>query len=382
MDMKEGKDKGDGNITFTPERGVNKYYFSEKIPLDHTISLIEPDNTSRAILMPHINEKIKIDFFPKDEKGYYFELPGSKYAGKKLSFRVCHFKRSAQISIFITCSIVGGTGNGMIMDLTAMVKDIFKDFWPAPKIYGILVLPSAFKRVVYNRNAKGNAYAALKEIDFFMSGNTFKAQYPSGRKVEIKDRLFEDGMLYLLDVKNMGGNSLQGRDQVQELTGQFIATFVTSTVGGAIEENLIDFLKETEAREDYKHIVMNVKKKIDTEGGVGKASMDSLAEALNTLGMMARNPSSEKMLFRREYSLVVRDILDGDGTGDRAQLQNISKERLRDKLDTYVTSSKFRLESDPTLLDRTKISTFLDSMNEKLPEIVVWEVKVNNKIIK
>jgi len=240
MDIKEGDDKNDETITFVTERGVNKYHFNDKIPSDHTIALIEPDNTARAILMPHISEKIKIDFFPKDERGYYFELPGSKYAGKKLSFRVRHFKRSAQISIFITCSIVGGTGNGMIMDLTAMVKDIFKDFWPSPRIYGILVLPSAFKRVVYNRNARGNAYAALKEIDFFMSGNTFKAEYPGGRKVEVKDRLFEDGMLYLLDVENMGGNSLQGRDQVQELTGQFIATFVASTVGGAIEERMVN----------------------------------------------------------------------------------------------------------------------------------------------
>ncbi len=149
-------------------------------------------------------------------------------------------KRGGQISIFITCSIVGGTGNGMILDLAAMIKDIFKDYWPSPRVYGILVLPSAFKRVVYNRNARANAYAALKEFDYFLSGNTFRAQYPSGRTVEVPDRLFDDGMLYLLDVENMAGNSLQGRDQVQELTGQFISTFVASTVGGAIEERMVN----------------------------------------------------------------------------------------------------------------------------------------------
>ncbi len=242
MDVKEGQDKRDEVLVFKPERGVNKYYFCDKIPTEHDIVSIEPDKAARAILMPHINanKKIDIEIFPKDKKGYYFEISGSKFAGKSFSFKVRHFKRKGQISIFITCSIVGGTGNGMIMDLTAMVKDIFKDYWPAPRIYGILVLPSAFKRVVYNRNARANAYAALKEIDYFMSGNTFKAEYPSGRKVEIPDRLFEDGMLYLLDVENMAGNSLQGRNQVQELTGQFIATFVASTVGGAIEERMVN----------------------------------------------------------------------------------------------------------------------------------------------
>jgi hypothetical protein len=190
--------------------------------------------------MPHAAKEIKIQDFPVDEKGPHFAVPGSQMQGQTLKFHVRHLKRSGQISIFITCSIVGGTGNGMILDMAALIRDIFKDHWPIPRIYGILVLPSAFKRVVYNRNARANAYSALKEIDYFMSGNSFIAQYPSGHKVNIKERLFNDGMLYLLDVENMASNSLQGRDQVQELTGQFIATFVASTVGGAIEERMVN----------------------------------------------------------------------------------------------------------------------------------------------
>jgi len=240
LDVKEDQDKRDEVISFLIERGVNRYYFSDKIPSDHTIVAMEPDTTTKAVLCPHIDGKITSEHFPSDEKGLYFEINGSRFAGKNFSFKIRHFKRRGQISIFITCSIVGGTGNGMILDLTATIKDIFKDHWPAPRIYGILVLPSAFKRVVYNRNARANAYAALKEIDFFMSGNTFRAEYPSGRIVEVPDRLFDNGMLYLLDVENMAGNSLQGRDQVQELTGQFIATFVASTVGGAIEERMVN----------------------------------------------------------------------------------------------------------------------------------------------
>jgi len=240
MDVKEGEDKRDEDITFIIERGVNRYYFNERIPAEHELISIEPDGKTRAILSPHTTGKLTMENFPEDERGYYFEVNGSKMEKQRFTFRVRHFRRSGQISIFITCSIVGGTGNGMILDLTAMIKDIFKDHWPAPRIYGILVLPSAFKRVVYNRNARANAYAALKEIDYFMSGNTFSARYPSGRAIEVPDRIFDDGMLYLLDIENMSGNSLQGRDQVQELTGQFISTFVASTVGGAIEERMVN----------------------------------------------------------------------------------------------------------------------------------------------
>ena len=240
MDVMEGEKKHDEEIIFDLKRGVNRYHFYDKIPHDNTILSIEAAPKVLSILAPHIKGKLTIENFPKDEKGPYFEVPGHQFDGKQFKFRIRHVPRGGQMSIFITCSIVGGTGNGMILDLVATIKDVFKDFWPQPRIYGVLVLPSAFKRVVSNRNARANAYAALKEIDFFMSGNTFSAEYPSGRKVSVPDRIFDDGMLYLLDVENMSGNALQGRDQVQELTGQFISTFVASTVGGSIEERMVN----------------------------------------------------------------------------------------------------------------------------------------------
>ncbi|MFC1670815.1 hypothetical protein ACFL20_10525, partial [Spirochaetota bacterium] len=240
------------------------------------------------------------------------------------------------------------------------------------------------------------------------------------------------------------------------------------------EETLSDALKEIEAREDYKKIVLGIEKRIIDAGGYDKAAIDILADAINGLGMLAKNPSNNSLQFRREYSLVIRDIIDGDGTGDKAreqkmtkdkyiekfikapqfqdmgelvffleneinvrefliasiknimektkgtasaganitlpkwkidqvklptfddkykfydyfekrgslEWQNLLKERLVVKLNDYVTSSKFRLESDPTLLDRNKIGTFLDTLDQKVPEIVNWEVKVANKIVK
>ncbi len=240
MDVKEGSEKNTEIISFKIERGVNRYNFRDKIPGENFVTLIEPDALAKSVLCPHIDGKVEMSFFPSDENGHYFEVSGGSFEGREFKFRVAHTKRKGQISIFLTASIVGGTGNGMILDLAAMVRDIFKDHWPKPRIYGILVLPSAFKRVVSNKNARANAYAALKEIDYFMSGATFSAKYPFGNKVDIADRLFDDGMLYLLDVENMAGNSLQGRDQVQDLTGQFISTFISSVVGGAIEERTVN----------------------------------------------------------------------------------------------------------------------------------------------
>ncbi|WCL48369.1 tubulin-like doman-containing protein [Leptospira sp. GIMC2001] len=239
LDVKE-EDRKEEMISFAIKPGVNKYYFNESFPKGRELIALEPDPAARAILAPHSKNMIQIESFPHDEKGYHFAVNPTRFAGQTFTFKAVHVRRAAQISIFITCSIVGGTGNGMILDIAAMIKDIFKDHWPTPRVYCILVLPSAFKKVVYNKNARANAYAALKEFDYFMSGNSFRAVYPGGREVVVNDQIFDNGMLYLLDIDNMAGNALQGRDQVQDLTGQFISTFVASTIGGAIEERMVN----------------------------------------------------------------------------------------------------------------------------------------------
>lgn len=241
MDVQEKSKPEKTKVTVKLESGKTRYYISDRIPSSHDVSGLEMDESTRAILCPHIApENITPKIFPKDDRGKYFDMNPDTASVKELNFVLHHAPREGQISIFLTGSVVGGTGNGMFLDMAALIHDVFKDTWPQPKLYGIIVLPSAFKRVVYNENARANAYAALKEIDYFQSGNPFRANYPDRGELVIEDRLFKDGMLYLLDVENLSGNVLQGRDQVQELTGQFIYTFLASSVGGAIEERMVN----------------------------------------------------------------------------------------------------------------------------------------------
>ena len=241
MDVQEKSDVVTDNEVIRLEAHKDRYYIAQSMPEHHEIVSLKMDDRTRMVLSPHIPpEKVTASIFPRDDKGYYFEINPARAGVNEMHFQIRHAPREAAISIFLTGSVVGGTGNGMFLDMAALVHDIFREVWPKPKIYGIVVLPSAFKRVVYNRNARANAYAALKEIDYFMSGNAFRAIYPGGREVNIQNRLFDDGMLYLLDVENEAGNVLQDRDQVQELTGQFIYTFMASSAGGAIEERMVN----------------------------------------------------------------------------------------------------------------------------------------------
>ncbi len=240
------------------------------------------------------------------------------------------------------------------------------------------------------------------------------------------------------------------------------------------EDKISDMLREIEARENYRKVILDLDAKITSSGGFDTITFDLLADTVIALGMLAKNPADGKLQFRREYSLVIMDILDGDGTGDRAAGQNMSKdeyiekflkapkftdvselvffleneravrefistsvqsmldrtkgnvtagadislprskinqtvipafkdkyefydyfekrgslewqnllrERLTERLHDYVSSSRFRLESDPTLVDRAKVGAFLQSLDQKMPDIVLWEVKVKNRVIK
>jgi hypothetical protein len=79
------------------------------------------------------------------------------------------------VNVFVVCSLLGGTGSGMYLDLAYCLRD-----WiPAanqPQTSAYLVLPGTARGVAKRQIA--NAYAALMELNHYSSGNTrFESQY-------------------------------------------------------------------------------------------------------------------------------------------------------------------------------------------------------------
>lgn len=68
------------------------------------------------------------------------------------------------MQIILVCSLAGGTGSGMFLDTTFLVRQMFQN----PDIVGYLVLPPVFAPTI-NDSAEiyANAYAALKELEFY-----------------------------------------------------------------------------------------------------------------------------------------------------------------------------------------------------------------------
>ncbi|HNX23051.1 MAG TPA: hypothetical protein PKG60_03330, partial [Spirochaetota bacterium] len=62
--------------------------------------------------------------------------------------------------------------------------------------------------------------------------------------------------------------------------------------------------------------------------------------------------------------------------------QNILMETLFEKLSEYISSSKFRLESDPVLINKSKVAEFIKTLDQKMPDVVLRDISVIHGIVK
>jgi len=125
--------------------------------------------------------------------------------------------------IFIVTSLCGGTGAGMFLDVAHHLRSQL-EFLEKAKIIGILVMPSVFEHdiaaLLQRRRIKANAYAALKELDWFQDGHEFTVRYPGEAPITIPGRPFD--FVYLVDLSNEKGFSLRNQFDAQELIAHFI----------------------------------------------------------------------------------------------------------------------------------------------------------------
>lgn len=107
----------------------------------------------------------------------------------------------ARLNVFFLSGLAGGTGSGTIIDLTFLTRQIIRnlseDVYQATRVSAYLLLPSACGDILdAGAKAKGdrNAYAALKEIDYFMGLQDRKEKYCQMYdtfNVEIAENIFD-----------------------------------------------------------------------------------------------------------------------------------------------------------------------------------------------
>jgi antitoxin component HigA of HigAB toxin-antitoxin module len=133
---------------------------------------------------------------------------------------------SNSINVFITGSISGGTGSGMLIDIGYAVRKWLQG-QSSPTTTAIVPMPNAFAGINVGDRVLANGYAALMELSYFSDYRTeYAVQYSAGLIDEIRDKRPAFDFTYLVGTKN--GETEFPLDQIREMIGQNIFLDLTS----------------------------------------------------------------------------------------------------------------------------------------------------------
>jgi hypothetical protein len=125
--------------------------------------------------------------------------------------------------VYIVCSLCGGTGSGMFLDVAHTVRHYVGS---SPSVMGILMLPSVFEADIRSdlqrRRVRANTYAALKELNHFHTHQSFRAHYP-GEQVPLpttRHRAFNQ--IFLIDRTNASGRALSGKAAAAQMAAHMV----------------------------------------------------------------------------------------------------------------------------------------------------------------
>lgn len=146
-----------------------------------------------------------------------------------------------QLNVFVVCSIAGGTGSGMVIDLGYLLQRWFEGE-RGLQTTAIISTPDAFGSISANDRVKCNGYAALMELNYFCdSHTTFTAQYGLTGSSVIESKQPPYDYIYLNGTTNESGVNLS-LDAVREMMAQNIYLDLVSDFSAykrSIRDNII-----------------------------------------------------------------------------------------------------------------------------------------------
>ncbi len=142
------------------------------------------------------------------------------------------------IDIHIICSVCGGTGAGILLDLVYDLRKWAEQIALAAKIHAHFVLPEAFVKVDAQSMTllRANAYAFLKEIDYFTRFGNWSVRYRD-ELVEFEKRTPFD-FCYLLNGERK--TDTVDRNRLAAIIGETIVVLTASPVGRTMGDQAIN----------------------------------------------------------------------------------------------------------------------------------------------
>lgn len=137
--------------------------------------------------------------------------------------------------IYVVSSLCGGTGSGMFMDVAHRIRAHVRN---NARVVGIFFLPDVLENELSSdlqrRRIRANAYAALKELNYFQETQKFSVLYPSEQR-ELPDTPYAPfDFIFLVGRTNRNGQSLTRKSDAEQMAAHLIQTTAISHLSSEI----------------------------------------------------------------------------------------------------------------------------------------------------
>lgn len=137
--------------------------------------------------------------------------------------------KGENLLVNLVCSLSGGTGSGCYLDTAMLVRSTLQD---SDRLIGYFLMPDIFVGRPTTANVEPNAYAALKEINYFFDNG--RARYMLGGST----RTIDGGLFsaaYLINKTNAQGVEYHSLSDLKEFLGMGMLLQSTATGKGAAD---------------------------------------------------------------------------------------------------------------------------------------------------
>lgn len=222
--------------------------------------------------------------------------------------------------VIIVCSLGGGTGSGIFLDLVYLIRSMFRG--ANDEVICILVLPEAFTEGAVNKEGvKANTYAAFMELEHFINKG-FECEYTSTRKVRFEKGMVPFNYIYLINGASESGITY-GKRRVVRIIGDVIYSFLGTDM------------------EAYKKLLTNAKAEIRPPN------------FYNSFGFSSIILPIDEIIDYCTYSTCIELI--------NEMLKPVSVEEVEKEVDDFITEQKIR-DSDL----RAELDNILTKKREEL----------------
>lgn len=151
--------------------------------------------------------------------------------------------------VYIVGSLAGGTGCGTFLDVAVMISKIFNR--DNTNIIGMFTLESCYDDKLSSdldaqNRSKANCYAALKELEFYMSSITnpedkkYAFKYSNIGEIKLDRKLLD--ICYLIENKNEMGGVLTNIEDIYDLCSLQLYQEIGTTLGSQLRADYANFI--------------------------------------------------------------------------------------------------------------------------------------------